>query len=144
MASFQDREDKRQTRQKQASQSLQLVYIKYRRISHTLAYTVQVGHNHMYQGLRLFFLSLALKCGPTLFPFLQIGNTIAALALPRPRFCIWPLLLDTDAVVELGCLAWSISISSSLAGTGASDTSEISCVITFSPLAIFISSSDFG
>lgn len=31
---------------------------------------VQLGHNRMFQGLRLFFLSLTLKCGPILFPFL--------------------------------------------------------------------------
>ena len=67
--------------------------------------------NDTLQRLRLFFLSLALKRVPTRFPLMEIGKTIVTLPLPRPRFWVRPVPLETDSALNPGRLASSISIS---------------------------------
>ena len=70
-----------------------------------------LDQNDTLQPLRLFFLSLALKRVLTRFPLMEIGKTIVALPLPRPRFCVRLVPLETDSGVKPGRLASSISIS---------------------------------
>lgn len=70
-----------------------------------------LGQNDTLQRLRLFFPSLALKRVPTRFPLMDIGKTIVTLPLPRHRFCVRPVLLETESAVNPGRLASSISIS---------------------------------
>ena len=70
-----------------------------------------LGQNDTLQRLRLFFLSFALKRVPTRFPLMEKGKIIVALPLPRPRFCVRLVPLETDSAVKPGRLASSISIS---------------------------------